>query len=304
VRLRLDRGTALLRQFGVTSVLCVLVDLSENGCQCRLSLDDLDEDTVRAWRSILTDGRMLTLEMTEPPELRGLVFKEAEVRWVRQPKGGNMEFGMQLGNPEPEQKEILVKAMLSFAAMKLRRGVAASLSSAAAFTGGGVELERAPETAPAAPPSAEPGREMVAMPRVLRLAGPARKRPSRQRVYLPAVFEFRGPDGKEWEFGLHQGRTVDVSEGGMLLEGPGPECCGAKELNKRDARAHVTIRTSDYDVKGVCSVRSAMPSRHIKDGWLYGLQIMEMKDTDRARLRDIYAQAAAARRAPPAVQEG
>jgi hypothetical protein len=135
----------------------------------------------------------------------------------------------------------------------------------------------------------------MAVPRALRLSGPARQRPSRQRIYLAAVYEFRGPDGAEWEHGLHQGRTVDVSEGGILLEGPAPDCCGAKELMARDACARVTIRTSDCDVKGLCKVRSAVASRTIKDQWLYGLQFVDMSQADRTRLRDVYAQAAAAK---------
>lgn len=295
VRLRLDRGTALLREFGVTSVLCALVDLSENGCQCRISLDDLDDETAEAWRTILAVGRCLTLEMTDPPELRGLVFKEAEVRWVRRVRGGDMEFGLQLGSPEPEQKEILGQALLSFAAGKLRRGAGAA-ASVAAFTGAGVEAEPLaplPPGEPTPPPAAadkRAGRTFVTVPRLMQLSGVARQRPRRHKVYLAAVFEFRGADGSEWEHGLHQGRTVDVSESGMLLEGPAPDCCEAKELVERQACARVTIRTSDHDVKGLCTVRSAVPSRHIKDGWLYGLQITEMTEKDRDGLNKIFEQ--------------
>ena len=83
VRLRLDRGTVLLKQFGMTSVSCVIVDLSESGCQCRLILNELDPASAMAWKTILMPGRILTIELTEPPELQNHMINEAEVRRVR-----------------------------------------------------------------------------------------------------------------------------------------------------------------------------------------------------------------------------
>ncbi|MCY3023669.1 MAG: PilZ domain-containing protein [Planctomycetota bacterium] len=301
-RLRLDRGTALLRQYGATSILCAMVDLSEDGCQCRMSLDDLDDLTAAAWKKVLAVGRVLGVEMTEPPQLRGLVFTAAEVRWVRALRGGDMEFGLHLGSPASEQKEVLGKAMLTFAAEKLRRATSAG-TGAAAFTG--VDAASQLEPAPAAPeadtvPPPPPGPRRV-VPRPPRHGEMPRLRPSRRKIYLAAVFEFCGEKGEEWEPSLHQGRTVDISEGGFMLEGPAPECCGAKELTARNAWARVTIRTSDHDIKGLCRIRSVLPSRNMKHSWLYGLQIMDMPEKDRARLREIYAGApdSAPPRKPP-----
>lgn len=120
VRLRLDRGTALLRQIGTSSLSVSILDISEGGCQCRVSMEGLDEATQEAWRVILSPGRILALEVAEPPELRGLQTSEAEVRWMRPNKHGHIDFGMALRELGPDQLSILRTAMLSLASNKLR----------------------------------------------------------------------------------------------------------------------------------------------------------------------------------------
>ena len=120
VRLRLDKATALLHRPGVTSLLCVVSDLSEAGCQCHVSLGSMDEESARTWKGLLVPGLVVALEMSSPPELRGLVFHETEVRWVDWLKGRDTDLGVQLSNLQPEQKEILAKTLLSFAVLKLR----------------------------------------------------------------------------------------------------------------------------------------------------------------------------------------
>lgn len=129
VRLRLDKGTLLIKQFGMTSVTCVIVDLSESGCQCRLELTDLDPATAMAWKTILMPGRVLSVELSEPPELQGLTIKEAEVRWVRPGRSDSeLDFGFNLANLDPQQKQVLGEAMLNIAAEKLRAKKAAEES--------------------------------------------------------------------------------------------------------------------------------------------------------------------------------
>jgi len=120
VRLRLDRGTALLRQLGASSLTVSILDISEGGCQCRVMLDEVDETTKEAWRQLLTPGRILTLEVAEPPELRGLQTSEAEVRWMRPNKHGHIDFGMAMRDLGADQLTILRTAMLSLASNKLR----------------------------------------------------------------------------------------------------------------------------------------------------------------------------------------
>jgi len=293
VRLRMEGATALLRRPGATSLLCALADLSEEGCRCRVSMDGVDAETAASWGGVLTKGLVVTLEIGEPPELRGLVFDRAEVRWVESFGDGELKFGLHLSNPKPEQKGILAKALLSFATSKLRRP-AKSRAELPAVEEALTEAAAGPGSPQAARPA--PGRVFVAEPSTMQLSGIARLRPRRLKVFLPVVYEFCGPDGAEWEQGLHQGRTVDVSEGGIMLEGPAPDFCHPGELVRYKTCAAVTIRAGDHDVKGFCAVRSVTGSRQRERQWLYGMQIIDMSAMDREILYRIFANAEAENR--------
>ena len=121
VRLRLDKGTLLLRQFGLTSITCLLVDLSETGCLCRASFDTLEAGDAEAWKSILAPGRMLSLELIEPPYL-GNLKAEAEIRWIRAGTGTgeSCDFGVVFRNMQDMQKQLLSQALVTYASDKLR----------------------------------------------------------------------------------------------------------------------------------------------------------------------------------------
>src|SRR3989442_10359484 len=105
VRLRLDKGTVLLRQFGITSITCTIIDLSESGCQCPFTMEELDEETASAWKQALAPGRVLSVELTEPVELCNLIFRDAQVRWVKACKNGDIDFGMQFSNVDDFQRD-------------------------------------------------------------------------------------------------------------------------------------------------------------------------------------------------------
>ncbi|MGD0094786.1 MAG: PilZ domain-containing protein [Planctomycetota bacterium] len=275
VRLRLDKATGLFHRPGLTSLICVLSDLSETGCRCRVSLDGMDKETAKTWQDLLAPGLVVALEMSTPPELSGLVFRETEVRWVERGTGGETHLGVLLSTPAPEQKEILVKALLSFAVAKLRPATQAS---------GALPPQETPPRASAKPAAAPPPQEVP--PEAS--AEPAAAQPQDEAV-APVVFEFCGPDGSEWEATLYQGTVVDVSESGMNLEGPPPDFCEARDLTASEACFSVTVRTGDVDVKGLCAVRSAVPSKQKEGQWLYGLQFIDMSKIDRLRLRMMFA---------------
>lgn len=359
VRLRLDKGTLLLRQFGITSITCSIIDLSEVGCQCHFGMEDLDEETAAAWKQVLSPGRVLSVELTEPPDLRNLIFREAQIRWVKACKSGDLDFGMQFSNVDDFQRDTLNQAMMSFASTKLRpskkasealtktskvptlrAGKAAATDAAvSAFT---LSANNAPEKAadPVLPaqrtpsglyrtgtvrrpldtpargstpargpaPSGSGSRHpapAAGEPKVPALTGSgswqvasdssahddAHSRQKRQSVYMSALYDFCDSKGGSWEHGMHQGRTVDFSEGGFKLEGPEPDCCDAGELIPREAHANVVIRSASEEVKCICRVRSVQASPNMRGFWLYGLQILTMEEKDRQQLREMYIRA-------------
>lgn len=119
VRLRLEKGTLLLRQSGASALSCVLMDLSEGGCQCRLSPDAMDPETADTWRNILVPGRILQLEVLEPPSLSNFQA-DAEVRWIRAGKENTIEFGASFKELGFVQKQMLGQTLVTFASNKLR----------------------------------------------------------------------------------------------------------------------------------------------------------------------------------------
>jgi len=119
VRLRLDRGTALIKHLGAGSVHCELTDISEGGCQCRISLSQLSSEAVDGWRAALEPGRVLTVEITEPPEMHGILVPAAEVRWVQlQPT--EFIFGVSLKGLSDHHSKLLSQSLMTVASKKLR----------------------------------------------------------------------------------------------------------------------------------------------------------------------------------------
>jgi len=333
VRLRLDKGTLLLRQFGVTSIMCSIVDLSEAGCQCHFSIADLDAETATAWAEILSPGRVLSVELTEPTELRNLIFRESQVRWLKTTRGGDLDFGLQFGALDNYQKEVLSTAMMQFASEKLRaRKAAEALTKTHVKRSPSVSAEE-PTPVPRARPvqvAESSSRNAVPVAATHTPAGGTRttrsfnktktearltatrsrqsfdsepppapapdptgigERQKRQNLVVAALFEFCDSKGGQWENGIHQGRTIDLNEGGFRLEGPAPDCCPPEELLNRNGHTIVLIKSSSKDLRCLCRVRTAMPSTNMQGFWTYGVQIIDMSDDDRRGLRELYIRA-------------
>jgi len=319
--------------------MCSIVDLSEAGCQCHFSIADLDEETCNAWKQILSPGRVLSVELTEPMELRNLIFREAQVRWLKTLRDGDLDFGLQFGPLDDYQKEILANAMMQFASEKLRAKKAAEAltktavrrppqlptlnstdAAVSAFTltaNNAVEKAPPPPKVPPAPPKSpatpapvaaartEPAQPLTATrtrrsfehettaPAATASNAPQKpgERQKRQNVFMAALFEFCDSKGGQWENGIHQGRTVDMNEGGFKLEGPAPDCCEAEQLISRDAHMIVIIRNPNKDIRCRCRVRSVSPSPNMREFWTYGVQITDITEEDRKLLRELYIRA-------------
>ncbi|HEY3322595.1 MAG TPA: PilZ domain-containing protein [Planctomycetota bacterium] len=323
VRLRLDKGTLLLRQFGLTSMMCTIVDLSEAGCQIHVSWDEVDDETVTAWHEILTPTRPLTVELTEPPELRNLIFRESQVRWVKKCRDGSLDVGLTFGAIDEYQTEILNGAMIRVASEKLRSkkasealtqtsakltplpskpATAVSKPDATALERP-VAMGRAPGTSTSsisrhqrgtgAAAQLTPSRGSPAAPAQHETKAPPKQaeRQRREQIYMPVLFEFCAGDGTQWEETIHRGRSIDFSEGGFKIEGPDPDCCDAGQLMERKAHAILTIRCGTKDVKPLCRVCTVQRSPLIKDAWQYGMQIVTLDEESKKLLRELYIRA-------------
>lgn len=119
IRLRLDRGTALLKHLGLGTAQCELADISESGCQCRINLEQLPAPSQEAWKGVLIPGRVLGLEINEPAEMSGIVIPEAEIRWV-QMLPTEIVFGVNLRGLSANHAQLLNDSLVRVASKKLR----------------------------------------------------------------------------------------------------------------------------------------------------------------------------------------
>jgi hypothetical protein len=148
IRLRLDRGTALLKHLKLEPIACELMDISEGGCQGRILLNQVSTEAAESWQALLVPGRILTLEVTEPGELKGFTAPEAEIRWVKTPKPGEVVFGVLLRGLTTDQTQLLNQTLVAVATKKLGKKGATPL----------------PQPRPLVPPAPPPPRAVVPPP--------------------------------------------------------------------------------------------------------------------------------------------
>ena len=120
VRLRLDRGTARLKDLNVGNVVCDVIDISEGGCACRLVFSKIDRGSIDGWKTILVNGRNLTLDLSESVNIPGFVIPECEIRWVQAHGVTELTFGVSFSGLDAQQKDVLENAIMSLASDKLR----------------------------------------------------------------------------------------------------------------------------------------------------------------------------------------
>lgn len=120
VRLRLERGVALVKHLGAGNVHCELTDISESGCQCRIELSQLSTEAIYGWRNALMPGRVVTVEIMEPQEMHGIVIPLADVRWV-QFKETEFIFGVSLNGLSEQHGMLLNQSLMTVASQKLRK---------------------------------------------------------------------------------------------------------------------------------------------------------------------------------------
>lgn len=116
------------------------------------------------------------------------------------------------------------------------------------------------------------------------------RRYARYRAALPLYFQFCSPNGSPLEETLHQGASLDISEGGFQVEGEATKLCAPEEVVRRGLCVRLAVRLEGQEMHAVCAVRFvkvfAKQAEHIYP-WVYGFQIQRISEDDRVMLRDI-----------------
>jgi hypothetical protein len=80
-QLLLSKGIVFLRAPGLPALACTLANLSDQGCQCAGTLNDLNRRLAEDWRKLLHTGYKFLADILAPPHLRR-VHVQAEIQDV------------------------------------------------------------------------------------------------------------------------------------------------------------------------------------------------------------------------------
>jgi hypothetical protein len=113
----------------------------------------------------------------------------------------------------------------------------------------------------------------------------------RYKVSLPASFQCCTPEGPLLTEATFRGRTLDISEGGMQVQGPVIVGIEPESLSPGALKMMVTVGAVPQDIVGVCDTRHI---RYVRNGGgattcIYGLKLDEMTEPHRDILQGLIA---------------
>jgi hypothetical protein len=343
VRLRLDRGTALVKEMGVGTVVCDVMDVSEGGCACRLVFSRIGTESIENWQAVLIPGRILTLDLSESLDIPDMVIPEAQIRWVQSQRSTEVIFGVSFSGLNEEHKRSLARAIMMLASRKLRgrkplplpeQPKPAETPAAEAQPSPAVLRTRTPvapvprsikkfetqvikmpvrsqdeqspqESAPPPKTSAGSSSRLRAQPRLrdtdwqIESAASGKKesrkdiraleRQKRHPADFPVLIDFADASGRKLSRKAEAGRVIDFNETGFMIEAPGPDFCSSSDLIDRHIQMLATLQVGANELAAKLQIVSVKPGAG--QFLHYGLRILDMPETDRSFLRELYIRA-------------
>jgi hypothetical protein len=95
--------------------------------------------------------------------------------------------------------------------------------------------------------------------------------------------------GVACEEGPQQGTTLNISEGGLLMEGPASSLGKPDELLRRGTCVNINIPfTPPQEIKALCRLKAVQER---SGGWLIGLEMLDISTEDKRRLKELCVRA-------------
>jgi hypothetical protein len=95
--------------------------------------------------------------------------------------------------------------------------------------------------------------------------------------------------GVACEEGPQQGTTLNISEGGLLMEGPASSLGKPDELLRRGTCVNISIPfTPPQEIKALCRLKAVQER---SGGWLIGLEMLDISTEDKRRLKELCVRA-------------
>ncbi len=109
----------------------------------------------------------------------------------------------------------------------------------------------------------------------------------RYPLKLAVSYQYCNRLGVRLDNTIHTGSSINVSEGGYLLEGPAT-CADPSEMLRKGLFANVSIKSMTGEVAALCDIREI---RLIEDNllprWLLGVEIVEINPDAKSRLKSL-----------------
>lgn len=106
---------------------------------------------------------------------------------------------------------------------------------------------------------------------------------------LPVMFQLCNRLGRLHEIRCYVGRTLNVSEGGLQIEGEAPGFGKPDQIHRRGLCMRLTLRADGREIEMLCDPRFIRVREDTKTDeefpWIFGLRILEMSSVDREHYR-------------------
>ena len=122
------------------------------------------------------------------------------------------------------------------------------------------------------------------------------RRHIRYEISALARYQFCSRLGNPAEEVIHHGTTMNVSEGGFLIEGTPTVLGSPDDLRRRGICARVVLTGTFQEISALCHLRSIRAKERQEAGksrWLLGVEVAEISADDRRRLKELCLKAVA-----------
>jgi c-di-GMP-binding flagellar brake protein YcgR len=116
------------------------------------------------------------------------------------------------------------------------------------------------------------------------------RRHMRYKAALPVYFQFCTETGAATDEALHQGASIDISEGGFQVEGEAIPNLTAETVERQNLHVRLAFKLDGQELHMVCAVRFVkawMRTNEHVFPWVYGFELKRIEEGDRALLRNL-----------------
>ena len=117
------------------------------------------------------------------------------------------------------------------------------------------------------------------------------RRFSRFPINMSVMFQLCNRLGRLHEIRCYLGRTLNVSQGGLKIEGEIPGVSKPDQIHRRGLCLRLTLKVDDREIEMLCDPRFIRVRDDLKSDeefpWIFGLRILEMSARDREHYQDV-----------------